>query len=156
MTNREKFVALVSKESKGTLERNRERIKNRVMLRESQQIAIKVLKKLNDLAWSQKDLAIAMDVSPQQINKIVKGQENLTLETQIKLQSILDIPILASYYENKAKALTELGKIEIEKKVVKFTASSELHVDSYSKSEPLIIKMTCNPTTNEYSYKKVV
>lgn len=40
-----------------------------------------------------------MGVTPQQITKIVKGKENLTLDTQIKLQEILDIPILASYYD---------------------------------------------------------
>jgi plasmid maintenance system antidote protein VapI len=56
--------------------------------------------KLTELGWSQKELAKKMEVSPQQINKIVSGKENLTIETQIKLQTILDIPILASYYEN--------------------------------------------------------
>ena len=42
-----------------------------------------------------------MNVSPQQITKIVSGKENLTIETQIKLQNILNIPVLASYYENR-------------------------------------------------------
>lgn len=69
------------------------------MLRESQQIAIKVLMKLEELGWAQKDLAREMQVSPQQITKIVSGKENLTIETQIKLQNILKIPILASFYE---------------------------------------------------------
>lgn len=101
MTNKEKFLALVSDEKTDTLDRNKERIKNRAMLRESQQIAIKVLIKLDELDWTQKDLAIKLEVSPQQISKIVSGKENLTIETQIKLQNILDIPILASYYENK-------------------------------------------------------
>ena len=64
------------------------------MLRESQNIALKVLDKLDEIGWSQRKLAIEMGVSPQQITKIVKGQENLTLETQIKLQNILNIPIL--------------------------------------------------------------
>lgn len=107
MTNKEKFLALVSNEKTDTLERNRERIKNRAMLRESQQIAIKVLMKLDELGWTQKVLAQKMEVSPQQINKIVSGKENLTIETQIKLQNILDIPVLASYYENK-----KLDKVE--------------------------------------------
>ena len=53
------------------------------MLRESQNIAIKVLRKLDELAWSQKELAREMGVSPQQISKIVSGKENLTIETQI-------------------------------------------------------------------------
>ena len=101
MTNKEKFLQLVSQEDTKTLEDNQRRIKNRFWLIESQQIALKVLMKLDDLGWSQKDLANAMEVTPQQVTKIVSGKENLTIETQIKLQNILDIPILASYYENK-------------------------------------------------------
>ena len=49
MTNKEKFLALVSEKDSGTLERNRDRIRNRSMLRESQQIALKVLMKLDEL-----------------------------------------------------------------------------------------------------------
>jgi len=117
MTNKEKFLALVSNEKSDTLERIRERIKNRAMLRESQQIAIKVLMKLDELGWSQKDLAQKMGVSPQQITKIVSGKENLTIETQIKLQNILDIPVLASYYENKEKGKGEFI-LNVEKQFV--------------------------------------
>lgn len=73
------------------------------MLRESQKIALKVLLKLDELGWKQTDLAREMGVSPQQISKIVSGKENLSIETQVKLQTILDIPVLASYYEDKMK-----------------------------------------------------
>lgn len=123
MTNKEKFLALVSKEDSGTLERNRERIRNRAMLRESQQIALKVLLKLDDLGWTQKDLAEKMEVSPQQISKIVSGKENLTIETQIKLQNILDIPVLASYYEKKAEKLEEMI-LSFEERIDKIVAQS--------------------------------
>jgi ribosome-binding protein aMBF1 (putative translation factor) len=99
MTPKQKLQSLVSKEKTETLNKNKDRIKNREMLRESQQIAIKVLMKLDELGWAQKDLAREMQVSPQQITKIVSGKENLTIETQIKLQNILKIPILASFYE---------------------------------------------------------
>ncbi|MDI9882743.1 helix-turn-helix transcriptional regulator [Flectobacillus longus] len=101
MTNKEKFLSLVSDEKTTTLAKNKERIRNREMLRESQRVALKVLERLRQMNWSQKDLALAMEVSPQQVSKIVSGKENLTIETQVKLQSILDIPILASYYEKK-------------------------------------------------------
>ena len=101
MTNNEKFKSLISKEKTATVSRNKERIKNRARLRESQDIALKVLTKLDNLGWSQRRLAKELNVSAQQVNKIVKGKENLTLETQVKLQQVLDIPILASYYENK-------------------------------------------------------
>ena len=82
--------------------KNKERIKNREMLRESKKIALKVLIKLDELNMKQRTLAELMHVTPQQISKIVSGKENLTIETQIKLQNILNIPILASFYENKA------------------------------------------------------
>lgn len=103
MTNKEIFLALVSENDHSTLEQVKLRIKNRDMLRESQKIAIKILSRLDELDWKQTDLAREMGVSPQQVNKIVSGKENLGLETQIKLQDILDIPILASYYEDKMK-----------------------------------------------------
>lgn len=105
-TNKEKFQSLISKEKSNTVSRNSDRIKNRARLRESQDIALKVLNKLNDLGWSQRKLAEELNVTPQQVNKIVKGKENLTLETQVKLQQVLNIPILASYYENKVQAFS--------------------------------------------------
>ncbi|WP_064967611.1 helix-turn-helix transcriptional regulator [Tenacibaculum ovolyticum] len=105
-TNKEKFQSLISKDKSNTISRNRDRIKNRSRLRESQHIALKILNKLNDLGWSQRKLAEKLDVTPQQVNKIVKGKENLTLETQVKLQEVLNIPILASYYENKVQAFS--------------------------------------------------
>lgn len=105
MTNKEKFLDLVSKKDAAIIERNRERIRNRAMLQQSQKIALKVLMKLDDLGWTQKDLAKKMEVSPQQISKIVSGKENLTLKTQIKLQEALDLPVLASYYEDKFETL---------------------------------------------------
>ena len=101
MANKEKFLSLVSPANEKTQEDIRFRNENKAWLRESKTIAVKVLKALKEQGLSQKDLAEKMDVSPQYINKLVKGKENFTLETQVKLQQILDIPLLASYYENK-------------------------------------------------------
>jgi ribosome-binding protein aMBF1 (putative translation factor) len=105
MTNKEKFLALVAKEKTNTLAKNEARIKDRAMLRASQNIAWAVLNKLDELNWTQKILADKMDVTPQQIQKIVKGRENLTLETIVKLESILDISILVKA-ENKTSITT--------------------------------------------------
>jgi len=105
MNNKERFLQLVSSNDTNTIDEVKQRIKNRAMLRESQNIAIKVLTKLDELGWTQRDLANAMEVSPQQVSKIVSGKENLTIDTQIKLQNILHIPILASYYEKKIDGL---------------------------------------------------
>jgi transcriptional regulator with XRE-family HTH domain len=132
MTNKEKFLALVSKEKDGTLTTNRERIKNREMLRASQEIALNVLLKLDELGWTQKDLAKKMKVSPQQITKIVSGKENLTIETQIKLQNILDIPILASYYEKKV--------LTIEKRIEKIAVQSQEMNNDYKSTKTFVIE----------------
>lgn len=123
MTNKEKFLALVSEKDAGVLNRNRDRIRNRAMLRESQQIALKVLLKLDELGWTQRNLAEKMEVSPQQISKIVSGKENLTIETQIKLQNILDIPVLASYYEKKTSQLEEVI-LSMEERIDKIIAQA--------------------------------
>jgi len=109
MTNREKFLSLVNNgEQTNTAERINDRIRKRAMLRESQAIALKVLMKLDNLGWNQRKLATVMGVKPQQITKIVSGKENLTLETQVRLQQILDIPILASYHEVKAEEIANV------------------------------------------------
>jgi transcriptional regulator with XRE-family HTH domain len=147
MTNKEKFLALVSFEETGTLERNSERIRNRAMLRESQGIALKVLMKLDDLDWSQKDLAKALGVTPQQITKIVSGKENLTIETQIKLQNILDIPILASYYENKLNAMNH-SIFTIEKRVEKIEIQAFEYCNNYQSTK--IMKLERSDYSKEF------
>lgn len=153
MNNKEKFLALVSKEKTSTEEKNKERIKNRAMLRESQQIAIKVLVKLDELGWSQKDLAKALVVSPQQVTKIVSGKENLTIETQIKLQNILNIPVLASYYENRKSEMEELI-LTIDKKVERFAEVASQLPDNYESAK--IIKMKPHSFTNQYTYQEAI
>lgn len=141
MTEKEKFLQLVSGEDTKVLADVKKRIKNRAMLRESQQIALKVLLKLEELEWTQKDLAKAMAVTPQQITKIVSGKENLTIETQIKLQNILDIPVLASYYENK---MTEMNQWElnIEKRVEKIVAQAIEYNNHYQSTKVLKLERT--------------
>jgi ribosome-binding protein aMBF1 (putative translation factor) len=100
-TNREKFLALVSEIDTKTEEKSIWRIANRQWLHVSQDIAFDILEKLDDLGWSQKDLAEKMGESPQYVHKLVKGSENLTLETLVKLQTLLDIPLLAGYFKDK-------------------------------------------------------
>jgi len=150
MSNKEKFLALVSDEKSNTVERSKERIKNRAMLKESQIIALKVLQKLDYLKWSQADLAREMWVSPQQISKIVCGKENLTIETQIKLQNILDIPILASYYEERVKQ-SEIVIVKIA--VDKIIYSQDIHLSETSKTKEKKISASLDLTYSEFSCK---
>lgn len=120
------------------------------MLRESQQIAVKVLKKLDDLGWTKKDLAEELGVSQQQITKIVSGKENLTIETQVKLQNALDIPVLASYYEKKVQEMV----LTLQKKIENF-ATKKIQL-SHNYQEAKTVKMECVSFKNEYVYQEAI
>lgn len=75
------------------IQKARYRRENRGWLRKSQRIAVRVLSVLNEKGMQQKKLAEAMDVSPQQVSKIVKGKQNLTLETISKLEAVLGVKL---------------------------------------------------------------
>lgn len=94
MDNKKKEFLAGIEDSKGNwLEEAKYRRENRVWLRKSQRIAVRILSVLNEKGMQQKDLAEAMDVSPQQISKIVKGKQNLTLETISKLETVLEVKL---------------------------------------------------------------
>jgi transcriptional regulator with XRE-family HTH domain len=69
---------------------------NKKWLNLSAKIALRILDELDDKSMSQAALARAMGVSPQQVNKILKGRENLTLETICKLEEALNIKLVAA------------------------------------------------------------
>jgi transcriptional regulator with XRE-family HTH domain len=63
-------------------------------LDKSARIALKILRVLRDKNISQKKLAELIKVSPQYINKLVKGEENLTLETICRLETALQVKLV--------------------------------------------------------------
>ena len=67
---------------------------NRRWLRYSGFIALKIIHRLDELDLSKHELAQKMNCSPQYISKLVKGQENLTLETIAKLEDVLGIDLV--------------------------------------------------------------
>lgn len=67
---------------------------NRKWLKRSRQIAMAVMDCIDNMGMSQKTLAKRMEVSPQYISKLLKGTQNLSLETISKLEEILAINIL--------------------------------------------------------------
>jgi DNA-binding Xre family transcriptional regulator len=68
---------------------------NKTWLNYSGKIALRVLSAIEDIpGMNQRKLAELMGVTPQHISKIVKGQENLTLETIGKLSEALQIELI--------------------------------------------------------------
>jgi transcriptional regulator with XRE-family HTH domain len=69
-----------------------------VWRRRSFRIALRILTEIREQktvnGMTQKRLADALDVSPQYINKVLRGQENLTLETISKIEQVLGITLI--------------------------------------------------------------
>ena len=82
------------------MEKAKWRKENKIWLKHPQKIAVKILSNLRENKknrvgiTSQRQLAEVLGVTPQQINKIVKGKENLTLETISKLEQALSIKLI--------------------------------------------------------------
>lgn len=91
---KEKLSKLTSDQSSAWKAKVKYRRENRERLKKSAAIAVRVLDALKEQNLSQKELAERMNISPQQISKIVKGHENLTLETISNLELALGIQIM--------------------------------------------------------------
>lgn len=70
------------------------RLNNKTWLRYSQNIAMMMLDKMDKLKITQKRLSELMGCSQQYVSKVLKGQENLSLETISKIEQCLQINIL--------------------------------------------------------------
>lgn len=90
---RKKFWDSIEDDKGSWIEKARYRRENRGWLRKSQRIAVRILSVLDKKGMQQKELAEAMNVSPQQVSKIVKGKQNLTLETISKLEAVLGVKL---------------------------------------------------------------
>ena len=63
-------------------------------LQHSQKIAVKVLLQMKKQGLTQKALAERMDCSQQYVSRILKGKENLSLETLSKLEDALGLVLI--------------------------------------------------------------
>ena len=69
--------------------------KEDLYLEKSTKIAVSVLTILRERGITKQSLAESMGVSAQYISKIVKGSENLTLETIAKLEKALNVDLVS-------------------------------------------------------------
>jgi ribosome-binding protein aMBF1 (putative translation factor) len=93
-----KLSEIVSEEPSKWLEKAQQREANRDWIIKSAKIAVRILREIRDQKvtnnMSQKVLAEKLGVSPQYISKIVKGQENLSLDTICKIEKALGISLI--------------------------------------------------------------
>lgn len=75
------------------------RLQNKSWLRHSQRIAMKMLEKMDELGLTQRQLAEKMGCSQQYVSKVLKGRENLSLESISRIEDCLNISILQEELE---------------------------------------------------------
>jgi len=92
---KKKIADLVSNSSQSSWKEKVEwRKANKAWLRKSADIALRILDALEDLGWNKARLAEEIGVSPQQVSKYLKGEENFKLETLCKLESVIGIELV--------------------------------------------------------------
>ena len=93
-TDRELSVLEQHEVKTGWKEKAQWRRENRRWLRYSGFIAMSVMNRLDELGLTQKELAERMACSPQYVSKLLRGSENLTLDTISKLEECLGIDLI--------------------------------------------------------------
>ena len=153
----EKFAKLVSDKPSNFLAKLEYYNSNKNWLQNSSKIAINVMEILKEKKWTQKELAEKMKVSAQQINKIVKGQQNLTFETISKLESALGVSLISI---NEIKSINEIETISTQIKAIEYNIKEEIKFakpfsNDFIRQDGTHMTIAYNKT-KDFKYKQVV
>jgi ribosome-binding protein aMBF1 (putative translation factor) len=70
-------------------------------------IAGHIRKVLKDKGWKQVELAEKLEVSPQALTRIMKGRQNLTLQSIRKIERVLDVRLITVHHNKEMATLEE-------------------------------------------------
>ena len=70
------------------------RLANKSWLRYSQHVAMLMLDKMEEIGLNQRGLAERLGCTQQYVSKILKGRENLSIETICKIEDALELELL--------------------------------------------------------------
>jgi transcriptional regulator with XRE-family HTH domain len=115
-----KLEALVSKTPSKWIEESNKRFEDKEGLRYSQQIAVRILRTLREKKLSQKDLAELLKVTPQTVNKWVKGSENIGLFTIGRIDKALGIKLMHIFENNNSVVLSSTNIVKVSSQVHSF------------------------------------
>ncbi|MBV6641472.1 MAG: helix-turn-helix transcriptional regulator [Cyclobacteriaceae bacterium] len=88
---------------------------NKKWLSISSNIALRVMDEMDKQGIKGNELGTRMNVSPQQVSKILKGRENLKLETISKLETALNTKIITILGENEVVVKNDYKRVSEEK-----------------------------------------
>jgi len=87
------------------------------MISFNQLVGAKIQEKLNEIGWSQSDLAEKLNTSRQMINKIVHGRKKITIEEMKDIADILKVDIKelikrSNQVETAAPMIAFMGQVD--------------------------------------------
>lgn len=89
--NRQRLDEVAKPRPEENVRRSKERAENSEWMRMSQDIALGIHRYLRLSNTTQREFAERMGVSPAYVGKLLKGRENLTLETIWKIQKLIGV-----------------------------------------------------------------
>lgn len=134
-----KLEAIVSKQPSKWVEESNFRLENKEGLRYSQQVAVRILRTLREKKLSQKDLADLLKVTPQTVNKWVKGSENIGFFTVGRIEKALDIKLMHIYENNNSLLITSTNIMKISNQV--HTYLNKIEETMIAKKETRVIPL---------------
>lgn len=122
--NLEKLAEIAVPRSESAREKARIRKENREWLRMSQEIALSLIYILRTGSMTQAELAKRMGVSPVYVSKLLKGGENLTLETIAKIEKALDTKLIRIAQPYQAHAAFTPSNVDVSARVSMVSSES--------------------------------
>ena len=157
----DKFEKLVSDKPSNFLSKLAHYKANKKWIDHSSNVAINVLEALNHKGMSQKDLAKKMNVSAQQVNKIVKGKQNLTFETVGKLEDALAISLMEIISYNPVSEIktntTQVKSVErtLTKELINNDVADFSFSDNFKQKQGVQMNVVYNNFTQAIKHPKV-
>lgn len=94
MGNKEKFLKLVSQSDKDWAEKFGKEISEDNQFVLNTKVVLRIIDFMDERGFKQVDLAKLLGTSPQHVNKLLRGGENMTLETVEKYGRILGVKLV--------------------------------------------------------------
>lgn len=115
-------------------------------LRYSQQIALEILEHLEENNISQKKFADMMSVSPQLVNKWLRGKENFTLETIAKMEFMLGIPLIHVAKQEEGREFTSSKYVQV----------TTRHIYEKPQSTKSAVRLSPNRIQLNFPYQQII
>lgn len=109
--NLDKLSEIAKSRSEEAIEKAQRRKAGRGWLRMSQDIALSLRYSLRKMNMTQKEFAEKMGVSPAYVGKLLKGQENLTLESICNIQEVINRDLVSIYRPYEYNTLLSVSPI---------------------------------------------